>query len=191
MTKIQSNPLSRKIRSHIEKLPIRQFLGVNLASLAFAIAIVAPQTNAVWSTWEVTRDVPMVTIPYGPTESETRWPLTTFGISQNFRVGHPGLDLTAAFASPVYPITAGTVERTSFLSFGYGNHVFIKNTNQLQSLYAHLSKILVKPGDTVTKTTEIGLVGATGWATGNHVHLEVYQNGVPVNPEDVLPEITQ
>jgi len=191
MTKIQSNPLSRKIRSYIEKLPIRQFLGVNLASLAFAVAIVAPQTNAVWSTWEVTREVPMVTIPYGPTESETRWPLTTFGISQNFRVAHPGLDLTTSFGSPVYPITAGTVEWTSSLSFGYGNHVFIKNTNDLQSLYAHLSKILVKPGDAVTKTTEIGLVGSTGWATGNHVHLEVYQNGVPVNPEDLLPEITQ
>src|SRR4030042_6090091 len=118
MTNVQSSPLSRKIRSYIEKLPIRQFLGVNLASLAFAIAIVAPQTNAVWSTWEVTRDVPMVTIPYGPTESETRWPLTTFGISQNFRVGHPGLDLTTSFGSPGSPLTAGTVERTSSLSFG-------------------------------------------------------------------------
>ena len=170
---------------------IRQILGINLASLTFAVAIVVPQTSAVWSAWEVTRDVPMVTIANGPTEAGTRWPLTTFGLSQNFRVGHPGVDVTAPFGSPVYPIAAGTVEWISSLSYGYGNHVLIKNNNQLQSLYAHFAKILVKPGDTVTKTTKIGLVGATGWATGNHVHLEIYQNGVLVNPEDVLPEITQ
>lgn len=179
----------KKLLTWLSSNNIRQILGVNLASLAFAVAIVVPQTNAVWSTWEVTRNVPMVTILNGPTESETRWPLTTFGISQNFWVGHPGVDLTAPFGSPVYPITEGTVQWTSVISFGYGNHVFIKNSDQLQSLYAHLSKLLVKAGDTVTKTTPIGLVGATGWATGNHVHLEVYQNGVPVNPEDVLPEI--
>lgn len=189
MEKPRSNRVSREIRKRIEKLHFRQILGVNLASLAFAVAIVVPQTNAVWSAWEVARDVPMVTIPYGPAESETRWPLTTFGISQAFRRGHPGMDLTAPFGSPVYPVADGTVEWTSSQSFGYGNHVFIKNNDQLQSLYAHFEKILVNPGDTVTKTTQIGLVGATGWATGNHVHLEIYQNGVAINPEDVLPEI--
>lgn len=183
--------MSREIRRRIEKLHIRQILGVNLAGLAFAVAIVVPQTSAAWSAWEVAHDVPMVTIPYGPAESGTRWPLTTFGISQTFRVGHPGMDLTAPYGTPVYPVADGTVEWTSSLSYGYGNHVFIRNNDQLQSLYAHFSKILVKAGDAVTKTTEIGLVGSTGWATGNHVHLEVYQNGVAINPEDVLPEITQ
>jgi murein DD-endopeptidase MepM/ murein hydrolase activator NlpD len=179
----------KKLLKWLSSNNIRQILGVNLASLAFAVAIIVPQTNAVWSAWEVTRDVPMVTILNGPTEAGTRWPLTTFGISQSYWVGHPGVDLTAPFGSPVYPIAAGTVEWTSSISFGYGNHVFIKNSDQLQSLYAHFAKILVKPGDTVTKNTQIGLVGATGWATGNHVHLEVYQNGVPINPEDVLPEL--
>ena len=170
---------------------LRQILGVNLAGLAFAVAIVAPQTSAALSAWEVTHDVPMVTIPYGPAESETRWPLTTLGISQKFRLSHPGMDLTAPYETPVYPIADGTVEWTQSLSYGYGNHVFIKNNDGLQSLYAHFSKILVRPGEAVTKTTQIGLVGATGWATGYHVHLEVYQNSVAINPEDVLPEITQ
>ncbi len=186
-----SNRLSHEIRSRIERLHFRQFVGVNLAGLAFAVAIVAPQTSAAVSAWEVSHDPPMVTIPYGPEESETRWPLTTFGISQNFRVGHPGMDLTAPLGTPVYPVADGTVAWTSFLSYGYGNHVFITSNNQLQSLYGHLSKILVRPGETVTKKTEIGLVGATGWATGNHVHLEVYQNGVAINPDEVLPEIKQ
>jgi len=184
-----SNRLSRALRRRIDRIHVRQFLGVNLAGLAFAVAIVVPQTSAAWSAWEVTRDVLMVTIPYGPTESETRWPLTMFGVSQGFRLGHPGMDLTAPLGSPVYPIADGTVEWTSSISFGYGNHVFIKNNNHLQSLYAHFSAILVKPGQNVTKTTQIGLVGATGWATGNHVHMEIYQNGIPINPEDVLPEL--
>ena|SRR5450830_168713 len=168
---------------------LRQILGINLAGMAFAVAVVVPQTSAVWSAWEVSHDPPMVTIPYGPAESETRWPLTTFGISQYFRVGHPGMDLTAPVGTPVYPVADGTVEWTQSLSYGYGNHVFIKNNNQMQSLYAHFSKILVTQGQVVTKTTQIGLVGATGWATGNHVHLEVYQNGVAINPADVLPEL--
>lgn len=184
-----SHPMSLAARTRLERLNIRQVLGVNLASLAFAFGVVVPQTNAVWSAWEVTHDVPMVTISNGPTESNTQWPLSTFGISQDFWVGHPGVDLTAAAGTPIYPVANGTVAWTSSVSFGYGNHVFIKNNNNLQSLYAHLSRILVKPGDVVTKNTQIGLVGATGWATGNHVHLEVYQNGVAINPEDVLPEL--
>ena len=188
---MKSHPISLFARIHIEKLNVRQVLGVNLASLAFAVAVVVPQTNAVWSAWEVTRDVPMVTIADGPTESETRWPLTTFGISQNFWIGHPGMDLTAPSGAPVYPIADGTVAWTQYLSYGYGNHVFIRNNDGLQSLYAHFSTITVSPGQSVTKKTKIGEVGETGWATGNHVHLEIYQNGVPINPEDVLPEITQ
>lgn len=184
-----SNRLSHEIRSRIERLHIRQVLGVNLAGLAFAVAVVVPQTNAVWSAWEVIRDVPMVTITNGPTESGTRWPLVTFGLSQGMRIGHPGVDLTAPLGTPVYPIASGIVTWISFSSLGYGNHVFIQHTNGLQSLTAHLSKITVEPGTLVAKTTKIGEVGATGWATGNHVHLEVYQNGVPINPEDILPEI--
>lgn len=184
-----SNYISFKIRRYVEKLNLKQLMGVNLAGLAFAMAITVPQTNLAVSQWEVTRDVPYVTITGGPTESETQWPLHAFGITTGFSFGHPGMDLTAPFGAPVYPIAAGTVAWTSSLSWGYGNHVFIKNTKGLQSLYAHLSKVLVKEGDAVTKTTKIGEVGATGWATGNHVHLEVYQNGIAINPLEVLPEV--
>lgn len=187
---MKSNPISFWVRRHVEKLNLKQILGVNLAGITFAVAIVAPQTSLAVSAWEVTRDVPYVTIS-GPTESETQWPLATFGISQNFTFGHPGMDLTAPFGAPVYPIAAGQVAWTNSLSWGYGNHIFIVNTNGLQSLYGHLSKITVTAGDHVEKTTKIGEVGATGWATGNHVHLEVYDGGIAINPLDVLPEITQ
>ena|SRR5689334_16699725 len=185
-----SNRVSLWARKHLEKQGVKQILGVQLASLTFAFAILVPQTNATWSTWEATREVPYVTIAdTGPTDYDTRWPLANFGVSQEFWGGHPAMDLTAPFGSPVYPIAAGTVLSTQSISWGYGNHVLIQHNNNLQSLYAHFSKITVTTGQKVTKTTKIGEVGATGWATGNHVHLEVYQNGVAINPIEILPEI--
>jgi len=184
-----SNHISFWMRRHVEKLNLKQVLGVNLAGFAFAVAIVLPQTSLAVSAWEVTRDVPYVTIESGPTESETQWPLAAFGISQGFHLGHPGMDLTAPFGTPVYPIAAGTVSWTNSLSWGYGNHVFIQSASGLESLYGHLSKITVVAGEHVEKTTKIGEVGATGWATGNHVHLEVYDGGIAINPLDVLPEV--
>ena len=187
---MKSNPISFWVRRRLDSLDLKQVLGVNLAGLAFAVGVVLPQTSEAVSAWEVTHDVPEVTI-VGPAESVTRWPLASFGYSQGFSYGHPGADLTAPFGSTVYPIAAGTVEWTQSQSFGYGNHLFIKHNEHLQSLYAHFSALDVLPGDTVEKTTKIGEVGHTGWATGNHVHLEVYLDGVPINPREVLPAITQ
>lgn len=184
-----SNSLSFWARIHVEKLPVKQVLGVNLAGLAFAFAVVIPQTNGYISAWEVSQESPTVTLVAGPTERGSQWPLTQFGISQGFRYGHPGMDLTAAYGSPVYPIEPGVVEWTSAISWGYGNHVFVKHDNNLQSLYAHFSKITVQPGQAVGKFTKIGEVGSSGWATGSHVHMEVFQNGVPINPMEILPEI--
>ncbi len=184
-----SNHVSLWARKRVETVPVKQLLGINLAGLAFAVAIVIPQTSDIMSTWEVTRDVPQVSLVAGPTESERQWPLTSFGISQQFSVIHPGMDLTAPFGSPVYPVEAGTVAWIQSISWGYGNHIFIEHANGLQSLYAHLSKVTVTAGQKVSKTTKIGEVGATGWATGNHVHMEIYQDGVPTNPLEILPEV--
>lgn len=184
-----SNHVSLWARKRVDAVPMKQLLGINLAGLAFAVAVVVPQTSDIMSTWEVTRDVPQVTIVAGPTEFERQWPLANFGISQQFWVGHPGMDLTAPLGSPTHPIEAGTVAWIQASSFGYGNHVFIEHAHGLQSLYAHLSKITVTAGQKVDKNTKIGEVGATGWATGNHVHMEVYQDGAPTNPIEILPEI--
>lgn len=185
----KGNHISLWARKHVETVPVKQLLGINLAGLTFAVAVVIPQTNDIRSTWEVSRDVPQATIVAGPTESERQWPLTSFGVSQQFGVVHPGIDLTAPFGSPVYPVEAGTVSWTQSASVGYGNHLLIEHPDGLQSLIAHLSKITVTAGQTVDKTTKIGEVGATGWATGNHVHMEIYQDGAPTNPLEILPKL--
>ncbi len=182
-----SNHISHWARVRLDSLNLKQILGVNLAGLAFAVAIVIPQTNEVMSAWEVTREVPDVII--GPEQSATQWPLKSFGFSQGFSYGHPGVDLTAPLGTPVYPITGGTVEWIQSQYYGYGKHVFIKQNDQIQSLYAHLSAITVRPGQHVEKTTKIGEVGHTGWATGDHLHMEIYLAGVPVNPREILPAI--
>lgn len=81
----------------------------------------------------------------------------------------------------------------------WGNYVFIRHDNGMKSRYAHLSQVLVRRGDKVTKNTKIGIMGDSGKAYGKHLHFEVYKNGERINPfeyltkaicEEVKPEPT-
>jgi len=74
------------------------------------------------------------------------------------------------------------IRNNESLSWGYGNYVVIDNGNNVTSLYAHLSKIVVTKGQNVQPGDVIGLEGQTGWATGPHVHFETRVFGIPVNP---------
>ena len=69
---------------------------------------------------------------------------------------------------------------------GYGKCVIINHNNGYQTVYAHLSKILVKKGQHVTDTTPIGKVGNTGYSTGCHLHYEIIKEGEKINPEDFI-----
>jgi len=71
--------------------------------------------------------------------------------------------------------------------YGYGFHVVIDHGNQMQTLYAHLSKFNVKVGDSVTRGQIIGNVGSTGNSTGPHLHFEVRVRGAHRNPLSMLP----
>ena len=118
-----------------------------------------------------------------------QWPLTEFSISQEFSAYHPGMDLTDPIDTPIHPIADGVVTWTRYIPYGYGNHVLITHNDGVQSLYAHMSQIAVHEGQLVKKNSLIGFIGVTGWSTGSHLHLEVYQDGVATNPIEVLPEI--
>lgn len=87
----------------------------------------------------------------------------------------------------VRPIMPGKIEAISRESFGYGNAIIVDHGNKLTSLYAHLSRIYATEGQEVDTNTVIGLLGATGHATGPHVHLEIRDHGTPINPATVLP----
>jgi murein DD-endopeptidase MepM/ murein hydrolase activator NlpD len=94
---------------------------------------------------------------------------------------HFGYDLASLRQSPVEAANVGVVAWVGPLSL-YGNTIVIDHGMGLQTLYAHLSSIDVKPGDRVGKGQPIGRTGATGLATGDHLHYEVLIHGIPVTP---------
>lgn len=98
---------------------------------------------------------------------------------------HTGLDLRDEYGAPVRATADGTVVFAS-ADGGYGNMVEIDHGNGLTTRYAHLSKFEVRPGQKVKAGTIVGRIGATGRATGPHLHYETRIDGTPVNPERFL-----
>ena len=89
---------------------------------------------------------------------------------------HKGIDFAAARGTPVRTVGDGVVEFAGRQS-GYGNIVIVAHRNKESTAYAHLSRIDVKAGQSVSQGQFIGAVGATGWATGPHLHFEFRVDG--------------
>jgi murein DD-endopeptidase MepM/ murein hydrolase activator NlpD len=100
---------------------------------------------------------------------------------------HQGLDISTEKGDPVYATADGTVESAAY-SGDYGNLVVIKHGFELTTRYGHLSGFAVKPGQAVKRGAVIGYVGATGRATGSHVHYEILANGKLINPLQLLTQ---
>ena len=112
-----------------------------------------------------------VTSPFGARTSPTTG-------SQEF---HEGMDIGAAEGTPIRAAAPGTVTFAGQMS-GYGNVVILSHGGGMQTRYAHQSAMSVTAGQTVAAGEVIGAVGATGEATGPHLHFEVRLNGVAVDP---------
>ncbi len=111
------------------------------------------------------------------------WP-THGSITQNFWQWHPGIDIANEVGTPEAAADAGQVEFAGW--GGYGIYVEIDHGNGFHTIYGHMSAVLVKTGDVVTQGQLIGLMGATGRASGSHLHFEILYQGVPQNPIDLL-----
>lgn len=98
---------------------------------------------------------------------------------------HRGLDFSGSTGDPVTAVADGVVVFAG-RDAGYGNLVDIDHGNGTMTRYAHNSKLLVTLGQRVHAGDEISLMGATGRATGPHLHFEVWRNGQPVNPRQFL-----
>ena len=98
---------------------------------------------------------------------------------------HLGFDLAVTSAVPVVAANKGRVVNADFLGI-YGNCVILDHGMGVQSLYAHLSSIDVKVGDTVEKGQTLGRSGMTGLAGGDHLHFTMLVNGHPVNAGRVV-----
>ncbi|MGQ9567140.1 MAG: peptidoglycan DD-metalloendopeptidase family protein [Anaerolineae bacterium] len=116
------------------------------------------------------------------------WPLRGH-ITQRFHKGHPGLDIGAPKGTPVRAVDSGFVVQAAWDDAGYGNCVIVDHGNGVRTLYAHLSSYAVSAGESVEKGQVLGAVGASGRATGPHLHLEIIVQGEWKDPLQFLPPL--
>lgn len=120
-----------------------------------------------------------------------QWPLKEYKLTQKFssfkRPPHLGIDLKATVGTPVLSIHSGRVVYAGNKLTGYGNIVIVEHSSHWASLYAHLQKIKVKTGQTVTQGDVIGTLGNTGRVSGPHLHFELIYKQKTVNPLMYLP----
>ena len=103
------------------------------------------------------------------------------------RRAHKGIDLAAPTGTPIYATADGLVSRADHFS-SYGLYVQIEHGADLETRYAHMSRIAVAAGERVSKGDIIGYVGSTGRSTGPHLHYEVRVDGEAVNPVPYMVE---
>ncbi len=141
------------------------------------------RARKVWS--NTTPEVDFIWPVHGPISS-------LFGLRRFFngeaRKPHNGLDIAAPEGMPVKAVAAGTVIDCGSFFFS-GNMIYLDHGEGIISLYAHLSRIDVKPGDVVKQGEVIGEVGQTGRATGPHLHFAVYANRTLIDPLFMLPQL--
>jgi len=108
-------------------------------------------------------------------------------ITQRFVWYHKGIDIANKAMPNVVAADSGTVVVAGWPDgYGYGNRVLIDHGNGYTTMYAHLSRIYVVPGQTVARGAAIGKMGSSGRSTGIHLHFEVTKSGVYINPLSAL-----
>ncbi|MEK8020379.1 MAG: M23 family metallopeptidase [Candidatus Parabeggiatoa sp.] len=117
------------------------------------------------------------------------WPLKQGRVSSKFgwrgRRMHKGIDIAASRGTPIYAVEDGIVVSSKYAR-GYGRLIEIKHSDMYTTRYAHNHINLVEVGEFVYKGEMIGEVGSTGRSTGPHVHFEVRQSGLAINPVKYL-----
>lgn len=179
---------SRIVRHILEKVNIKALLGGNLALFVVLSGIAAPGATAI--TQADNPEIPVLVVAEQPltTEITIQYPVKPIIVNQGYNLLHWGVDFDGVEGDPIRSIKKGRVVRVDYSRFAYGNSILIDHGQGLGSLYAHLSRINVREGDEVDANLIIGRMGSTGYSTGDHLHLEVYKNGRPVNPFSILPK---
>jgi len=122
---------------------------------------------------------PSVTPAAGWVSSRFGYRVSPFTSKKEF---HSGLDIASRVGTEILSSADGVVTSVG-KSDGLGIHIVINHGYGFKTIYGHLSKTLVKDGQTVKRGQDIALMGNTGRSTGSHLHYEVQLNEVPVNPE--------
>lgn len=111
---------------------------------------------------------------------------SNYGYRKRFGRMHLGVDLALKINDTIYAAFDGKVRLTAFNRKGYGNYIIIRHPNNLETVYGHLNKTLVKPDQVVRAGDPIGLGGSTGHSTGPHLHFETRFMGYAINPSAIF-----
>lgn len=111
---------------------------------------------------------------------------SNYGYRRRFRREHKGIDIKAITGDTIRSAFNGKIRLTSYDRRGYGNYIIIRHENGLETVYGHLSKILISEDQYVKAGDPIGLAGNTGRSFGSHLHFETRYMGVPINPAAIF-----
>lgn len=120
-----------------------------------------------------------------PSSGAFMWPIPGYTyVSRGFTglYAHNGMDICAAYGTPIYASQSGVVTTAKYTGVGYGVYVVIDHGNGYSTRYGHCSSLVVSAGQIVNQGDLIAYVGSTGNSTGNHCHFEIMINGTQVNP---------
>ena len=112
--------------------------------------------------------------------------ISEFGYRSKFKRKHYGVDLKLKTGDTVRAAFDGIVRLVNFEKDGYGKYIVLRHNNGMETVYAHLSKHLVKREQTIKAGQPIGLGGNTGKSFGTHLHFEIRYFGVPLNPSTIV-----
>ena len=180
-----SHPLSKVMRHAFEAKRSKRLVG---AAILIGLLLTGSLSRLAAAS-ELNPDGTLLASP-GPvliTEKTLSLPLNGV-LAQGFHGLHRGVDILAPYDTPINSIAEGRVVEVNFGRLGWGNTVVVAHDYGLQSRYAHLNEIKVIVGDQLAKGQVLGTIGLTGWTTGPHLHLEIYQNGRAIDPLTILPE---
>lgn len=187
-----SNPVSKLLRPAFEHRRVQGVLGIQLVVALTVVGLTGSPISADFpsgSNDSYETEISVVEAPRAvvvTTERQFQIPVSLIGVSQGFHRYHPGVDLRAPLGSIIQPISEGVVSEVVYGQWGYGQAVIVEHEAGYSSMYAHVGRIFVEAGSDVDRSSAIAEVGMTGYSTGPHLHLEVYEDGVAINPQPLL-----
>lgn len=163
----------------VKKKQISQMIVV--VTLLIILQVTVEDLTPVFKRWNARLDSVQNTLDKVSGNNTWEWPV--YGkVTQYFQDGvHHGIDIAAEVGTPIYAERKGYVLAAGNMDV-YGLTVIIDYGNNISFLYGHNSKVFVKQGQTILKGTRISLTGDSGRSSGPHLHLEIRERNVPVDP---------
>jgi murein DD-endopeptidase MepM/ murein hydrolase activator NlpD len=173
----------------IVDFPYNTFVNDETFELAIGQAVIVPDgIKPAETLWSPVARVRQITPDAGTVVASGAFVWPAGGtITQRFAWYHKGIDIANRAAPAILAADAGRVVIAGWPDgYGYGNRVVIDHGNGFRTLYGHLAQVWVTVGQSVNRGDAIGKMGSTGRSTGIHLHFEVMQNGIYLNPLSVL-----